>query len=114
MADAWSTVVTREPEYDDFSRSQIFALMAWESRICPSCRNFDTLVPAGKDERTAITPDGRVFEVQMHRCLACGVEELVRREWREVHKDDRPSDTGALASDGLLFIARPEKEDTDA
>lgn len=46
----------------------------------------------------------------MYRCLACGVEEVARRTWREAHKDDQPSPSGALASDGLLFVARPTEE----
>lgn len=111
MADAWSTVVEREPEYDEYTRSEILGLMAWESRTCPACNNYLTVVPQGANDTHVTTADGRTFEVQMHRCVACGLEELVRREWHETHKEDAPNPTGALASDGLIFIARPKEED---
>jgi hypothetical protein len=44
--------------------------------------------------------------------VVCGLEEMVRRGWREEHKDDKPVG-GALASDGLIFIPRPHEEGTD-
>lgn len=113
MADAWSTVIEREPEYDDFTRSEILALMAWESNVCPKCGNYDSMRPAGKASQHAIGPNGETFEVQFHRCSACGLEELVRREFNDAHKDDHPNASGALASDGLIFIARPHEEDID-
>ena len=114
MADAWSTVVAREPEYDELGQSEILALMAWESRCCPSCSNYDSFVPQGEAPQDVRTPDGRTFTVQLHRCLACGLEEMVRREWNDSQKHAPSYPGAALASDGLIFIARPKKEDTDA
>ena len=111
MADAWSTVVEREPEYDEHGQAEILALMAWESRCCPACGNYMTVVSQGAAERNVTSADGRTFSVQMHRCLPCGLEEVVRREWHEAHKDDKPNAAGALASDGLIFVARPQEED---
>lgn len=111
MADAWSTVVTKEPEYDDFTRSQVLAMLAWESYCCPKCGNYDSMRPAGKAGPTVDGPHGETFEVQLHRCDSCGLEEMVRRQWHEAHKDDKPNFSGALASDGLIFIARPQEED---
>lgn len=111
MADAWSTVIEREPEYDDYSRSSILALMAWESRCCPKCGNYMSIVPQGNADRHVTTADGRTFEVQLHRCLPCGLEEVVRREWHDSQKNAPAIPGGALASDGLIFISRPQEEE---
>jgi hypothetical protein len=87
--------------------------MAWESRCCPQCGNYNPIIPAGvAEDRYKKAPDGRRFTVHMYRCLACGVEELVRREWHEAHKNNQ-SINGPLAGDGLLFVARPDEEGTN-
>lgn len=110
MADAWSTVIEREPEWDEYTQSRVLAYIAYQSRCCPSCGNYQSMVPAGEDKRTVAGPDGQVFKVQMQRCVACGLEELVRREWHAAHKDEVPNQTGALSGDGLSFVPRPEEE----
>ena len=100
-------MVTREPEFDDYTRSRIFALMQWESRQCSTCGNVDSLVPLKNDERNVAWPDGRTYVVEQFRCLACGAADLVRRDFQEAHKDDKPVKGVAAAGDGRRFVARP-------
>lgn len=108
MAEAWSTVVTREPEWDDFSRERVEALMALDHRTCPSCQNYMTLDPQGPTSWTVTAPDGRKFVIEALRCVTCGLEEMARRQWGDQHKDDKPNASGALASDGLMLVAQPK------
>jgi hypothetical protein len=35
MAEAWTTVVTREPEWDDETRDRVLSLAAYEGTMCP-------------------------------------------------------------------------------
>lgn len=111
MADAWSTVVTREPEYDEHTRAQLTALQLWDAQCCPVCGNHGSLVPQGSTDRTARAPDGTRFEVLMYRCVACGIKDLASRLWREDHKEDQPTAEGALAADGLTFIVRTHTQE---
>lgn len=85
------------------------ALMAWEARKCPNCGNYDTLIALPRDRRF-VTWDqhgGRVMDVQQYRCLACGAADLIRRDWAEKHKDDKPIPGQYLDGDGRIFVAQP-------
>lgn len=105
------TIVTREPEYDDNTRSRLMALVAWDARCCTTCGNYDSLDPQGATGHTVTAPDGRVFEVEIYRCITCGVEQWARRQWGEEHKNDKPNATGNLAADGLNWVAQPRTEE---
>lgn len=107
MADAWSTVVTREPEWDDYTRSRVLALAAWEARRCSSCGNYESMVPLKSDLRHVTWPDGQVFAVEQYRCLACGSADLIKRDWQTAHEKDKPTTGQHAAGDGRMFVARP-------
>ena len=111
MADAWSTVVTREPEFDDYTRSRILALAAWEARRCSTCGNYESLVPLKTDLRHVTWPDGEVFAVDQYRCLACGSAEIIKRDYQSDHEKDKPTRGQFAAGDGRMFVARPVVSD---
>ena len=56
--------------------------MAVESRQCPRCHNFDTLVPLTDEDNDKKTTalDGVTFGVKQYRCVACGLSDLVQRD----------------------------------
>jgi hypothetical protein len=111
MADAWSTVVTREPEWDDYGRAEIYALIAYESGQCPRCGNYDVLVPQPKaTDRTAEAPDGRQFDAAAYRCVSCALKDLAERVWRQSNQG-AGEPNGPHPSDGLMFVARPRREE---
>lgn len=89
--------------------------MAWEAGRCPACGNHDCLVPLTKDRRFVAWAehDGRKFEVQQYRCLACGAADLIKRDAGERHKEDKPLPGQAAWGDGRMFVTRPiDKEAT--
>jgi hypothetical protein len=110
--------VTRESEWDDYTRSRVMALIAYEALVCPDCGNFKTLVelPDAERKTTWDEHDGRRFVVTQYRCLACASVDAVKRAWLEKHADDgkkpRPPDQGdGLPIDGLKFAGRPVIEE---
>lgn len=114
MADAWSTTVTREPEFDDYTRSRVMALLAWEAGRCPKCGNYDTLVELRRDNRYVNWPQhgGRRFEVTAWRCTACGAADIVERDFTTKHAKDKPPAAGVFApGDGRMYSARPITEE---
>lgn len=113
MADAWSTVVEREPEYDDYTRSRVMALLAWEAGRCPKCRSYDSLVPLPKELRhvTWEEHNGRKVEVAQVLCVVCGAADLVQRMWSERHAKDKPIPGQAAPADGRQFVAYPADEE---
>lgn len=103
-------MVTKHSDFDDYTRSRIFALMAIEAKQCDRCGNYDTLVPlrdSENDERTTVH-DGREFAVQQFRCITCALKELVEREARRAAKDEPEPGPGKPANDdGRMFMAIP-------
>lgn len=111
MSQAWSTIVTREPEWDDLTRSRALSLVAYDSKCCPSCATYDSMVPIKDSAREVTWPDGSVYTVKQLRCQACGASETVRRDFVEQHKDHKPVPYTASPADGLKFIIEPGKPD---
>ena len=103
------TVVSRESEWNDYTRSRVFALMAYEAQQCPACGNYDVLVPIPKAERRYRWDEhgGQMIEVVQYRCLACGAADVIKRDWSERHAKDQTVTGHASASDGRVFMARP-------
>ena len=58
-------------------------------------------------------PDGRLFEVQRFRCLACGVVDLAKRDWASDHEGEKPARGVPGSHDGLMFVARLNDESTE-
>lgn len=107
------TVVRRESEWTEHAQSRALALGAWEAGKCPTCGNYDSLVPLKKDLRHYEWDeyDGQKFAVAQYRCLACASADVVRRDWMARHEKDQPVTGHALAVDGRVFIARPATEE---
>lgn len=85
------------------------ALMAYESQLCPSCKNYGTLVPLPKALRNMRWDEygERRFEVAQFRCLACASADAVKRDWSERYANTKPVTGQAAPGDGLMFAATP-------
>lgn len=108
------TEVAREPEWNDRARQDALALIGWDAARCPTCGNYDTLIPFTQETRNIRWPehDNRKIEVTPMRCLACGAMDLQKRDFAKKHEKDKPVTGQSLASDGHMFVARPlPKED---
>lgn len=105
--------MTREPEWTDYDRARVLALMKWEAGRCSSCGNYDSLVALPKDLRhvTWDQHSGRKYEVHQLRCLACGAAEIVKRDWAAKHEKDVPIPGQYADGDGRKFIAQPLTEE---
>lgn len=107
-------MVTRESEFDDYTRQRIFALMVAESRQCPKCRNFDTFVPLKdeeNDKRWTQHGDER-YGVRQMQCKACALSDLVEREAGRVSEaEPKPQPGQPSISDGRVFIVQPINPD---
>lgn len=107
------TIVTRESEWDDYTRSRVMALVAYESQLCPSCKSFGTLEPVDEPAFPVRWDkyDGRRIEVKKFRCLACASSSAVQRWWAEEQskkQGDAKLPAGQVApGDGLMFAATP-------
>lgn len=85
----------------------------WEGSRCPTCHNWDALVPLKADLRhvTWEQHDGRKVEVGQYRCVFCGAADLIRRDWNTQHEKDKPVTGQAAPGDGRMFVARPITEE---
>lgn len=85
------------------------ALTAYEAQLCPTCKNYMTLVdlPSALREVTWDDHDGRRFEVVQFRCLACASADAVKRAWSDRYGEKKPEPGQAGPGDGLMFAARP-------
>lgn len=90
------------------------ALALWEAGRCPTCLNYDCLVPLSREKRIVTWENhgGEKFIVEPYRCLACGAADLVRRDWNTKHEDDKPTPGSYMEADGRMFIASPVDDDT--
>lgn len=81
---------------------------AYEAGQCPNCHNYDCLVELESDLRHYVWDDlnGETFEVRQFRCLACAAADVVKRDWNERHKDDKPVTGHASPADGRMFVSR--------
>lgn len=83
--------------------------MAAESRQCSGCKNFDTLVPLKDPASDAlwVEHEGQMFAIKQLRCIACGLSDLVTRDFVASQEGIRPAPGQAAASDGRLFAVHP-------
>lgn len=83
--------------------------MAWEGKQCPNCKNYDSLVPLPLARRHVTWPQhgNKMWDVVQYRCLACGAADIIRRDFYEQHKDDKPVPGQFTEADGRMFVARP-------
>ena len=100
-AEAWFTVVTREPEWDDHSRVRALKLTEYEDGFC-SCG-------CGLPIEVAYDPK-QVFVVDDFTCHAGRALEQVKRQRRE-EAEKRKGAEGA--EDGKHLYVRPHDPDRD-
>lgn len=81
----------------------------WEAGRCPSCGNYDTLVPLPRATRHVFWAehDNRNIEVAQMRCVTCGAMDILRRDFNAKHEKDKAIPGTAIAADGHMFSARP-------
>ncbi len=109
------TVVRRESEWDDDGRASALGLAAWEAMRCPSCRNYDTLVPIPTATRHVTWEEhgDRKAEVVQYRCITCGAIDVVRRDFTKKHEKKEPVPGHAAPADGRIFLAHPIDAEED-
>lgn len=105
--------MTRESDWNKYAQTSAIALLAHESRRCPSCRNWDALEPLPSETRHVTWADhgGRVAEVVSFRCVFCGAADIVKRDFAEKNKDYKTVKGTAAPGDGRMFAARPPAEE---
>jgi hypothetical protein len=104
-----TTIVTREPEFDDRLRAEYLALVGYEDRCCKTCGNFNTIIedPSARRHVTWDEHGGRVMDVHHFLCLACGASQLIERDFTERHSKNKPAPGQAAPSDGRMIVAAP-------
>lgn len=95
------TVVHREPEWDDYQRSEARALVLDERRTCKRCGSTDSFEPLNPAELPVTWPGGRTFVVRQFRCLGCASLDLVQRDYDQAHKDHKPEPGKYAPGDGF-------------
>jgi len=103
MADAWTVVVTREPEWDDYDRAEAIAAVYEAQTRCHRGHSPDQMVELVTAERNVRWPDGRLFRVRQFRCLGCASVEFRERESQRT--DPKPVEGVYAPSDGRRTIA---------
>lgn len=83
--------------------------MTWEGNQCPNCKNYDSMVALPMERRhvTWTQHGNRVFDVHQYRCLACGAADIIRRDFHELHKDEKPIRGQYSEADGRIFVPAP-------
>lgn len=72
MSDAWSTIVARESEWDDYSRAEAIAGVTASRMVCKECGLPDGMVrDMERDLFVRWDEQGRKFVVEGYRCLSC-------------------------------------------
>lgn len=103
------TIVTREPEWDDYARAEALALLADDDRRCNECGLPMTyeLIDGGPK---VTWPDGRAYQVKVLRCQGCGARDIVRRDYDRKHKAHEHVEGKASPGDGLRLSVEPSEE----
>lgn len=107
MGDAWSVIVTREPEWDDYTRAEAIADLDVDSFRCKECGVEEAFVPIPQATRHWTWVDGRKFEVQQFRCLACAAIDTIKRDLQMDSENKKPTRGVFANEDGLRLIVKP-------
>jgi hypothetical protein len=104
-----TTVVRREPEFDDRLRAEYLAEVGYDDRCCRSCGNFDTLVEVKESQRHVTWDEhgGRVMDVHHFICLACASTDIIKRDFEKRYEKVEPKPGQASPTDGRLIVAAP-------
>lgn len=95
MADAWATVVEREPEWDDATRTRVEALDWHDNECCSGCGTHESIL---KD------PENNKFDLVEKVCPICASLATYHRIVAE--RDDKISK--GFGQDPPPEVARPE------
>lgn len=106
MTDAWSVIVTREPEWDDYTRAEAIADLEVDGLRCPECHQEDTFIPVPTATRHWTWLDGRKFEVKQYRCLACAALDTIKRDFDMENHDRKPQKGVYAPGDGLRLVVK--------
>lgn len=104
MGDAWSVLVTREPEWDDYDRAEAVASLNVDMLRCRQCGVEGALTAIPKATRHWTWGDGRRFEVTQWRCLACAAEQTITRDFLRDHENHKPVKGVFSPTDGIRFL----------
>lgn len=97
-------VVTREPEWDDYTRAEALAGVYEAERRCPRGHDPDQMIELTSAERNVRwAGEDRVFRTRMFRCLGCASIDLRERE--AARTDPKPVNGIYAESDGRRTIA---------
>ncbi len=105
MAEAWSTVVTREPEWDDYARAEAMAEYEAHRMTCRNCGLSESMRPIRKLDRYVNWGDGSRVHVKAYRCLSCMATALVERDQGNAEKDHKTPAGLFAPGDGRRFVA---------
>jgi hypothetical protein len=97
LADAWYTVVTREPEWDEESRARALRLREYENGLCPR-HGVPRSVCRDPEVQWVVHEDVDYAERQ---------EKGFERLKAAPHENEKPDRAGRLWDDGRRFWARP-------
>jgi|GEM_PF-6363218 len=98
MADAWTTVVTREPEWDDESRDLVLDL-----------REHDQMIHHGCGNHMSVSMDSNLSRVVNHHrlvCQDCRAIDLARKEWHKEQRHEGDIDRCQVCGDEQFYIER--------
>jgi hypothetical protein len=112
MVDAWSVIVTREPEWDEYTRSEAIADLEVDRMRCGECGQEGTFEPVPNSTRHWTWLDGRVFEVQQFRCLACAALDTIKRDFDNDQRGKDPVKGVYAPGDGLRLVVHPLNNET--
>lgn len=98
MADAWTTVVTREPEWDDESRDLVLDLREHDRLIHPGCGNHMSL----SMDKDVIRYVGHFKPV----CEDCRAIEIERERWHAEARHEGKAEECDRCRDEQFYIER--------
>lgn len=107
MSDAWSVVVTREPEWDDYTRAEAIADLEVDRLRCSECGQEGTFEQVREADRFWTWLDGRRFLVQQFRCLACAAVDTIKRDIERENEGKKPQPGVYQPTDGLRVVVKP-------
>lgn len=113
MVDAWSVIVTREPEWDDYTRAEAIASLTVDQYRCRSCGVAGALTEIPKATKHWTWGDGRKFEVLQFRCLACAAEQTVSRDFNTLHEKHKPAPGVFAPGDGVRWVVQEITDDEE-
>lgn len=111
MTDAWSVVVTREPEWDDYTRAEAIADLEVDRTRCRECGVEGAFEAVPGTDRFWTWLDGRRFLVQQFRCLSCAAIDTIKRDVEAEHEGKKPQRGVYSPTDGLRIVVKAYEDE---